>query len=517
MLRLLHLVGCATALLAGPLAAQEVVTSPAPDAVEISLYRDSARAPDDPIDRDWPEGFALVSETRLVTLPPGPVTLRFEGVASGIDPASALVRGVGVEEKNQDAALLGERGLLDHFTGQRVTVRRLNRATGEYSEEPALIRSGAGRVVLETPAGFEALSCSGLAQTLVYDRVPETLSAKPTLSVNIADQPGGRYRVTLIYLADRFDWQANYVAELNLDASAVALRGWITLVSADATSINDADTNAIAGQVYRSEPEGGGRYGNREPNVSYACWPSGTTGAFEGYDQPREVAPTFAPPSLAVPAPPPPPAPAMMDAATIIVTGSRIAKREDLGDLKLYRIPFPTTVAANAQKQVAFLDRPEVKGELLYHVAVYGGSVEVIERIFRIQNTAAAGLGEPLPSGQVALFQSAAGLRQLVGEAAIADKATGEEIELALGGVAGVIAETEYGNRSGEDWDEVVLTVHNANPVPAMIEAELTSNDDQTVRRLNRRTFERDGKQVWRLTIPANGTEELRYRLYKAG
>ena len=37
-----------------------------------------------------------------------------------------------------------------------------------------------------------------------------------------------------------------------------------------------------------------------------------------------------------------------------------MAEREDLGDLKLYRIPIPVTVASNSQKQVALLEQPTV-------------------------------------------------------------------------------------------------------------------------------------------------------------
>ena len=43
------------------------------------------------------------------------------------------------------------------------------------------------------------------------------------------------------------------------------------------------------------------------------------------------------------------------------VTASRMsASQEELGDLKLYRIPEPVTVAAHSQKQVAFLERAGV-------------------------------------------------------------------------------------------------------------------------------------------------------------
>jgi hypothetical protein len=43
--------------------------------------------------------------------------------------------------------------------------------------------SAAGGVVLETPDGIEALRCTGVPETIVYDGVPDGLSAKPTLSV----------------------------------------------------------------------------------------------------------------------------------------------------------------------------------------------------------------------------------------------------------------------------------------------------------------------------------------------
>ncbi len=76
-------------LLFAPLAAQAqtapVVVSGGPDQVVVTLYRDPNRG-DGEINRNSPSSFALISETRTVTLPPGVTTVRFEGVASGIVP-----------------------------------------------------------------------------------------------------------------------------------------------------------------------------------------------------------------------------------------------------------------------------------------------------------------------------------------------------------------------------------------------------------------------------------------------
>ena len=65
-------------------------------------------------------------------------------------------------------------------------------------------------------------------------------------------------------------------------------------------------------------------------------------------------------PSAACAPPPPPPPPSPERGEAIVVTGSRIAMKaelEALGDVKLYRIPEPVTVAANSQKQVALIEK----------------------------------------------------------------------------------------------------------------------------------------------------------------
>src|SRR3546814_15350193 len=53
-----------------------------------------------------------------------------------------------------------------------------------------------------------------------------------------------------------------------------------------------------------------------------------------------------------------------------------VASQEDLGDLKLYRVPIPVTVAANGQKQVALLVKDRVPFRTIYRVRVYPRSEE---------------------------------------------------------------------------------------------------------------------------------------------
>lgn len=501
-------------LVPGAAAAQAVVTSPAPDKVAVTLYRDPHRGTDDFIELDERlKGFALITETRTVDLPPGEVTVRFEGVASGIQPQTSILLGTDPAEKNQDRLLLSEGGLVDAFTGQRVILRRTDRATGKATEESVRIRSGQEGMVVETANGFEALQCSGFPEAPVYPGVPAGLSAKPVLSVKTRGQAGGRQLLTLSYLASDFDWQANYVAQLSPDTNSLELFAWLTLASRDDTSFPDADAAAVAGRVAR-EKDSDENDDDDEDDFWYSCWPAGTTGS------PPATRSPFSPGAL-----PELQAPMAIrrdedygyggglvddDGASIVVTGSRIARPEPLGDLKLYRIPFPVTVASRSLKQAAFLSAKRVKGELVYR-SRDAASGDDPEWLFRFRNDKKAGLGQPLPSGQVVMFQQADGRPMLLGESKIDDKAEGEEVEIAFGEASSVSIETDW-LRDGEDWEEQRLTVSNANPYPIVYEAEFEDRDDERYERFSKPTIRRKGKTVWRVTIPAEATARLSYR-----
>eukprot|EP01035_Chromulina_nebulosa_P035217 gene35217-47329_t len=142
--------------------AQRVVTSDHVDQVSVTLYRDPARGQGD-MDPRWPGGYALVTETRTIAVPAGRAVLRFEGVAQGMLPETAIVTGLprGVVEKNRDARLLSPAALIDAYLKRRVTIRRTNRKTGKVTTGEAIIESGpGGGVLLTTASGVEALATS---------------------------------------------------------------------------------------------------------------------------------------------------------------------------------------------------------------------------------------------------------------------------------------------------------------------------------------------------------------------
>ncbi|GAA4773639.1 DUF4139 domain-containing protein [Novosphingobium ginsenosidimutans] len=507
-------------LIAAPLAAQErapVVISAVPEKVAVTLYRDPDRG-EDPIDADDPSSLALIVETRTVTLPAGVATVRFEGVAGGIVPQTAIMFNAAPRERNRDAALLSHGGLVDAFTGQRVTLRHTDPATGKTVEESATIRSAADRLVVTTPRGIEALYCSGLNQTVLYPNVPATLSAKPVLSMTTRDQPGGTVTITLAYLATGFDWDANYVVTIAPDGQSVGLLGWLTMASGDETTFPEATLAAVAGRIQRSDATSDdtgedARWAASSLNRSWGCWPAGTTSS-----------------GLRSPPPPPPPAPppmmmAMADSAEIIVTGMRreaslmsapvavTAVMEGLGDLKLYRVPIPVTVAAQSQKQVAFLAKDEIKGVLAYRSKVEWNEPSDPQILFRFKNSEKEGLGKPLPAGRLVFYQDGENGTMVMGESTLPDKAVDEEVELEIGNSEEVTLEheEEASDLKGK-WADHLVTVKNANPFPIRFELEFPTGSDMRFSRLSGRTERKPGKQVLVLAVPANSEQQVRYR-----
>ncbi len=490
-------------------AAQSVVTSDRPERVAVTVYRDPDRQPTNAPNLQYLQGYALISETRTVAIPAGETEIRFEGVAGGIEPQSAIVTGFpeGIIERNRDAYLLAPSTLLDRSLGRRVHLRRTSLATGAVREHEAVIRSGAGgAVVLQTADGFEALRCTGLTETLVYDQVPPGLSPRPTLSVRARSSAAATATVTLSYLASGFDWQANYIANLSRDGRHIELFAWLTLASNDETSFIDADTQAVAGQVNREEVPRESREGG---TVSLQCWPQARTS--DPYVEP---------------APPQPPMDAFADGEAVVVTARRmsglaasvpvtmVAQQEELGDLKLYRIPERVTVAANGQKQVALLQRPRVRVRNLYRLRVDAEEEgdHHPNRILVTRNRTAEGLGLPLPAGGFALFAQGPDRPVLIAEGFVADRTVNEDVEIVLTQAVGIAARLEELESDDDGAEEYRLTVTSDHSEPVRFEIEFEV-DEASRLQSRRRLPLRAGRPLWAVTIPANGTVTLRYRI----
>ncbi|MBL8656918.1 MAG: hypothetical protein JNJ92_06090 [Altererythrobacter sp.] len=516
-----------------PLSAQDraSVEVSAPQKLAVTIYRDPNRGEDGAMNRDWPQGFAMISETRTVTLPPGVSTLRFTGVAEGMVAVSAIVTGLpgGAIEKNRNADLLSPAALVDGSLGNRVTITRTNPATGVASSESAVVRTRAdGGLVLQTQAGFEAVRCSGLPEKLSFERVPAGLSPQPVFTLDTRSAAGGTYTVVLTYLAWGFDWEASYVGHLRAGAGrdgkvTLDLLSWLTVLNDNGQSFPDAELMAVAGKLnVESDFEDLADPPTAEP-LRLVCYPFGSTAAGT----------PFAPP----PPPPPPPAPAPPMADEIVVTGARmarealasaspvamIASEENLGDLKLYRVPEPVTVSAKGQKQVAFLDKQGVSGRFVYvqdcrpYDDFDGEELQPARILFATENSERRGLGAALPNGGLTLYEPSTQGDQLVAETRLRDFAKGEEVELALAESAQVFAGCALAARgevdeSGKRWSAQAAEASNANPVAVTVRFRLGSSREWQVSGAPGARI-KDGQWIVEQRLPANSRRRFAWKL----
>jgi len=493
--------------LSTPVFAQAIVTSPAPERVAVTVYRNGDRGLE-PMNLGWLGGYALVSETRRVRLPAGESELRFEGVTAGIVPQSAIITGLGeaVLEKNRDARLLSPGALLDAPLGERVHLRRTSKATGAVREQEAVVRATSDGVVLQTADGIEALRCTGLPETVTAREVPAGLSAKPTLSVRVRSPEPIERDVTLSYISNNFDWQADYIAELSPAGDGISLFAWMTLANGDQTGLEDAQTQAVAGKLNRERV-----WVNRgeAKAIRIQCWPQGTTSDLPPAEA---IVVTGSRIAAAAPPPPPPPPPA---AAAERGGGDDVALKaveEKLGDVRLYRIPETVKVAAQSQKQVAMITQPAVKVESILRLRPDTGDFErPLERVLITRNRSAKGLGLPLPAGKVALFGRRDGHRILLGEGSIDDYAIGEKVQIPVATATGVLARQTMFRREEANVApgyELVLTNDLSRPQTVEVEFPLEA------RPMGGRTLvKRDGWKLWRVTLPANGKATFKWHI----
>ncbi|MBH5322283.1 DUF4139 domain-containing protein [Aurantiacibacter sediminis] len=502
----------------------------APQDLAVTVYRDPNRVPWRQMNRNNPRGFAMISETRTVTLPPGESTIRFDGVSEGMVAVSAIVTGLpgGTIEKNRNADLLSPAALVDGTLGNRVTITRTNPATGEAESEDAIVRTRAdGGLVLQTDEGYEAVRCSGLREGLSFDEIPGGLSPNPVFTIDTASEAGGTYTVTLSYLSWGFDWQANYVAALQEEGDADDVRfdlsSWLTILNDNGQSFENAELMAVAGSLNIVSNFSQLASPPRARPLQLTCWPRGSTATgipVPNYDfneseyddaivvtgaRVQRESMTSPSPVQALAPPPPPPPPV-------------VAGEENLGDLKLYRIPVRMDVNAQGLKQVLFLQEEDVEGELVYEITCTPWSSRVepypVQLSLETVNDEEHGLGVALPSGEVSIFEQSAFGELWVRDVNLRDFASGQDVEMPIGESNQVFGNcTSLGDQTQQGWNTrwagMTLELTNANPEAVRVRVQMGSPLQWEIR--GQRAGVRDAQRFVEIRVPANGARTVEW------
>ncbi|MEO6360440.1 MAG: DUF4139 domain-containing protein, partial [Sphingomicrobium sp.] len=193
---------CSVLAAAGPLSAQEAVPLPSQTAqgdVSVTIYNNN---------------LALVQDVRRLAIPAGRSRQEFRDVSAQIRPETVSLSApdLGVVEQNFDFDLLSPSAMMEKAVGQTVTLVRTNPATGQEVRERALVLAANEGVVVRIGERIEVLRDDGLPVRVIFDKVPENLRARPTLSVTVESGRGGTRPVRLSYLTPGLGWKADYVA-----------------------------------------------------------------------------------------------------------------------------------------------------------------------------------------------------------------------------------------------------------------------------------------------------------------
>jgi hypothetical protein len=525
----LSLVGASEAVLG---AATEVLAEPPSDLI-VTVYRAPYRDSGS-IDLNYLNGFALVTETRLIRLPAGISRVRFEGVADGIEPSSALITGLPGKliEKNRDARLLSPSALIASSVGKPVELLRSNRKTTQRLSG-TILSDAAGGVVFKTEQGIEALRCSGLPETFSFEPIAD-LSARPTLSVEVQSPSAVTQQVTLSYLARGFDWAADYTATLSQDDTHLDLGAWVTLANSNGVGFPAAHVQVVAGRVNRENDE-------VEPidiggPILAQCWPRGSTS-----DQPPMILREEAMDRMFKVSVLGAPAPAAANFAQVVVTAAKKVQQEQLGDLKLYRVPTRTTLASRQSKQVRLMDQSGIPVDTIYGADLATGypepeSTGAAHRLLRTKNTVANHLGLPLPSGAVAVFGSDNAERLLEHESGLRDTAVDEDVQIDMGESSDVqVSATPEDTRVDSAHAKLLplvpgvmlrsvkvdhverVEVSNARAAGIDFELRLRLAEGARIVRADHPLGTKNGRPIFRFKVPANQTVTVRFQTQGIG
>jgi hypothetical protein len=428
---------------------------------------------------------ALVRDTRNVTLRAGSFDLRFMDIAATVNPATIHFRSltspgaVSVLEQNYEYDLLEPEKLLRKYVGRDVTLVRRVQKDGSTAEEEVrahLLSYNNGPV---WQIGTEIVT--GLnADHIRFPELPGNLFSRPTLIWTLQNTGGAQQRVEASYLATKLAWNADYVLTVDRDDKSGDLDGWVTLTNGSGTAFRNARLQLVAGDLNRVRQE------IRERLDLAARKPA---------DMSEEK-----------------------------------MSQESFSDYHLYTLSRRTTIANNETKQVSMLSgtavptlkRYVVDGQAFYyHNVQHPGAPlkDVVQVYYQFRNDQKSGLGMPMPSGVIRVYQAdSKGGVQFVGEDRIDHTPKDETLKLKIGNAFDVVCERNQIDflkiSSNTHEVEYEVTLRNHKTVPVTVEVNEPIGGTWT---MLRSTHEWTKTAAWasQFTVPvaADGTAVLKYRV----
>ena len=429
---------------------------------------------------------ALVRDARQLTLPNGAFRLKFMDIAATVNPATVHFRSLtepeklGVIEQNYEYDLLEPAKLLHKYVGKEITLVRSYQENGTTKHEEikaTLLADNNGPV---WKIGNDIVT-GMYTESYRFPEVPANLFDRPTLLMSLDNSGARRHQIEASYLATNLSWNADYVLTVAREDKNADLDGWVTLANNSGTAFHNARLQLVAGDLNRL-PVNGRR-------------------AMEMVAK-----------SIAAPAP------------------ANQFQQENFSEYHLYTLGRRTSVEDKETKQISLLQGSGVPVEKVfvvngqnfyYHNQSNPGSPQKdpVMVFYKFKNEEKAGLGMPLPAGNVRVYQKdSKGGVLFIGEDHIDHTPKDEMVTVHIGNAFDVVAErkqTDYKRIDNHVWEmEFEITLRNHKDAPITVEVnEPIGGDWEMLSSTYKYTKTAAWAAQFRVPVEKNGTSVLKYRI----
>ena len=429
---------------------------------------------------------ALVRDVRQLQLPSGGFRLKFMDIAATVNPATVHFRSLtdpeklGVIEQNYEYDLLEPAKLLNKYVGKEVTLIRTymdNNTTKHEEIKATLLANNNGPVWRIGNDIVTGLSSDGYR----FPEVPANLYDRPTLLMSLENTGAHKQSIETSYLANNLSWNADYVLTVTRDDKAADLDGWVTLVNNSGTAFHNAKLQLVAGDLNRLP----------ERAVNGRVFTAMAKAAPAAADQ---------------------------------------FQQESFSEYHLYSLGRRTSVEDKESKQISLLQGSGVPVEKLfvvngqsyyYRSAQNPGSPlkDPVMVFYKFKNEEKAGLGFPLPAGNLRVYQKdSKGGVLFIGEDRVGHTPKDEFINVKIGNAFDVVCEhkqTDYKSIATHVWEmefEITLRNHKDTPVTVQVN-EPIGGDWEMLSSSYKYTKTSAWAAQFDVPVKANGESVLTYRI----
>jgi hypothetical protein len=452
----------------------------------------------------YTQDFGLVREVRPMRLASGPNRLRLLEVSKRLDPHSVLLRwrGAGAHPPQlvahaYDLGVASSDGLLQRYVGRPIEVVRYGENGHEAERQTGTLMVEAnGEVVVQAdgklyvhPRGTIVAPANGDVVTI------------PQLSVQAESPAAQAAPLELAYLTRGLSWSADYVATLSPQDSALTFECWATVTNRTGVDYPNAKVSLIAGNP------------NRAAN---AVTPASLPARFASLDGHEGVwgGDWYKTRARLVPAPP-----------------------EVVGDFHAYTIRKPTTVVQEQMNRLLLLAAARVPvlkdySARLPALSAWAGDDwgtsgqprrDNVQLALTLTNREQAGLGVPLPQGDLRLYEpDRSGSLRYSGAASIPNTPRNQKVRLTLSRAFDLFTEARITKvarvRRHTVRKEVELVLHNEKTNSIGLRVVQPFDGRWKIVRASHPYANLDaGSTQWRVEVPAAGTVTIRYAVELSG